>query len=124
MTPSRGAGDICLVQTVARLGGEAGTSCRLPFPGRPGLSQSRSRRVFQIVALSTVLSRNVEEPDNISAQEKAFLFTISSHGGPVNNLRIIRLTGFSPRRHGGQMLQERIQNFRIEFLFPEAAHFS
>ena len=33
------------------LGGEGDTSCRRPFPGRPGLSQSRSRRFFQVFAL-------------------------------------------------------------------------
>jgi hypothetical protein len=31
--------------------GEGGTSCHLPFPGRPGLSQSCSRRVFHPAAL-------------------------------------------------------------------------
>jgi len=43
MTPARGAGDICLFPAVARMVGESGTSCHLPFPGRPGLSQPRSR---------------------------------------------------------------------------------
>jgi len=52
MTPARGAGDICLGPAVARKVGEGGTSCHLPFPGRPGLSQPRFRRVFQPVALS------------------------------------------------------------------------
>jgi hypothetical protein len=32
-------------------GGEGGTSCRRPFPGRPGLSQSCSRRIFHSAAL-------------------------------------------------------------------------
>jgi hypothetical protein len=32
------------------IGGDGGTSCHRPFPGRPGLSQSRSRRSFQTAA--------------------------------------------------------------------------
>jgi len=34
-----------------RFEGEDGTSCHPPFPGRPGLSQSCSRRVFHTAAL-------------------------------------------------------------------------
>jgi hypothetical protein len=55
------------------IGGEGGTSCRLPFPGRPGLSQSRFRRVFQPVALSTVLSRNEMEVEFRARERKVFL---------------------------------------------------
>jgi len=36
---------------LTRAEGEGGTSCHHPFPGRPGLSQSRSRRVFHTAAL-------------------------------------------------------------------------
>jgi hypothetical protein len=43
---------MCLSESLARYSeGADDTSCRQPFPGRPGLSQSRSRRVFQAFAL-------------------------------------------------------------------------
>jgi hypothetical protein len=53
--------------------GEGGTSCRRLFPGRPGLSQSRFRRVFQPAALSTVLSRNEKEVEFRAGERKVFL---------------------------------------------------
>ena len=40
------------------VGGEDGTSFRLPFPGCPGLSQSHSPQVFHAHGASTVPSKN------------------------------------------------------------------
>jgi hypothetical protein len=50
-TPARGAGDICLPLRFAGSGGAGGTSFRQPFPGCPGLSQSRGRRTSRPAAL-------------------------------------------------------------------------
>jgi len=45
----------------SRHGGEGGTSCRRPFPGCPGLSQSRSRWVFHAAALRLFYQGTVEK---------------------------------------------------------------
>ena len=43
---------------LTRAEGEGGTSCHHPFPGRPGLSQSRSPRFFHARDTATVPSKN------------------------------------------------------------------
>lgn len=65
--PPRGTGDICLA-CGSRRAGDGRTSCDRPFPGCPGLSQSRLRRCFHPAALSTVLSRNGEKMRRVAAK--------------------------------------------------------
>ena len=55
------------------LGGEGDTSCRQPFPGRPGLSQSCSQRSLSVRCASTVLSRNEGRQCASGAKFEAFV---------------------------------------------------
>lgn len=75
--------------------GEGGTSCRQPFPGRPGSSQSCFRRTFQPAARSTVLSRNEENHARPGRNLKPLFCTIDSPPGTVNKLGANLLTGCS-----------------------------
>jgi hypothetical protein len=80
-TPTRGTGEICLPPNRLRgCGGEGGTSCHQPFPGRPGLSQPCSRRIVSDCRAATVLSRNEEDHVPRVANEKALYCTTSSPG--------------------------------------------
>jgi len=72
----------------SRRAGDGHTSCARPFPGCPGLSQSRPRRVFHAAVLSTVLSRNTANVRRAAAEVHGFLPPICSPRAPVNILRV------------------------------------
>src|SRR5688572_20819389 len=77
------------------LGGEGDTSCRRPFPGRPGLSQPCFRRRLSGHRAATVLSRNDDDSARAARDLKPLFSTTSSLSGSVNNLGITSLTGCS-----------------------------
>ena len=77
-------------------GGEGDTSCRQPFPGRPGLSQPCSQRRLSGRCASTVLSRNEEDSAKWFGKRKALFFTTFAQRKTVSNLGANILTGCSP----------------------------
>ncbi len=93
------------VTPLAQCGGEDGTSCRPPFPGRPGLSQPCSQRFISDRCAATVLSRNESEHARPVGKMKPLFCTTSAPVKAVNNLGAKWLTGYSPvtGRPGGVM---------------------
>jgi len=69
---------------LTRSGGEGGTSCHHPFPGRPGLSQPCSQWRLSGPCAATVLSRNDPDSGRRPAKMKPLFCTTSSPPETVN----------------------------------------
>jgi hypothetical protein len=76
------------VAPLTQCGGAGGTSCRPPFPGRPGLSQPCSHRSISDRCAATVLSRNVIDRARWIRKMKPLFCAISSPTKSVNNLGV------------------------------------
>lgn len=104
----------------SRRAGDGHTSCARPFPGCPGLSQSRPRRVFHAAVLSTVLSRNADNVRRAAAEVHGFLPPICSPRAPVNNFRgadcsqdvHMRPRGWPGRCNDGKMRAAQVERGR------------
>jgi len=75
--------------------GVANTSCRQPFPGHPGLSQSRSQLFVSDHCTATVLSRNMQRLSRKCRLGKAMFCTTFPLREMVNKMGVTSFTGYS-----------------------------
>jgi len=92
--------------------GAADTSCRQPFPGRPGLSQSRSQPAVSGRCTATVLSRNGMRLRAGRWIGKAMFCTTFSPSDSVNILGVKSLTGYSQACFQANQRRPRGANWR------------